>query len=66
MPKEDEEVLTKVDLLHEVDAKSSFVYCDRHSKVDFVGPFDAPSPLVKESQLHRLTNELRPTTKSVE
>ena len=68
MPKEDGQVLTKVDLVHEVDAKSSFVYYDQHNKVDFAGQSDAPSPLVKDSQLHRLTYEggLRPTMNSVE
>lgn len=68
MPKEDGEGLTKVDLVHEVDAMTSFVYYDRHNKVGFAGQFDAPSPLVKDSQLHRLTyeRELRPTTNSVE
>ena len=68
MQKEDGQVLTKVDLVLEVDAMSSSVYCDRHNKLDFAGQFDVPSPLVKDSQLHRLTNEreLRPTMNSVE
>ena len=68
MLKEDGRVLMKVGLLHEVDAMSSFVYYDRHNKVDFAGQFDAPSPLVEDSQLHRLTyeRELRPTMNSVE
>ena len=57
MPKEDGEDSTKVDLVHEVDAKLSFVYYDRHNKVDFAGQFDVPNPLVKDSQLHRLTYE---------
>ena len=68
MPKEDGEVLTKFDLVRGVDAMTSFVYYDRHNKVYFAGPFDAPSPQVKDCQLHRLTNEreLRPTMNSVE
>jgi hypothetical protein len=54
MPKEDEEVLTKVGLVHEVAAKSSFVYYWRY-KVGFASQLelDAPSPLVKNSQFHR-------------
>ena len=68
MLKQDGQQLTKVDLVHEVSAMSSFVYYDRHNKLDFAGQLDAPSPLVKDSQLHRLTyeRELRPTMYSVE
>ena len=66
MLKEDEQVLSN--LVHEVAAMLLFVYYDRHNRVDFEGLLDAPSPLVKESQLHRLTFEqdLGPTMNSVE
>ena len=67
MTKEDEQALTKVGLVHEVAAMSLFVYYDRHNMVDFAGQLDAPSPLVKDSQLHRLTCERdRLTMKLVE
>ncbi len=67
MTKQDE-VLKEVDLILGADAMSSFVYYDRHNKVDFAGRLDAPSPLVKDFQLHRPTYErrLRPTMCSVE
>ena len=67
MPKEDGQVMTRVDLVHEVDAKLSFAYYDRHNKFDFSGHFDAPN-LIKDSQLQRLTYErkLHPTMNSVD
>ena len=57
MPKADEQVLRKIDLVHEAAAMSSFAYYGRHNKDDFAGQLDAPSPLAKDSQLHRLTCE---------
>lgn len=68
MQKEDGQVLAKVDLVHEVDAKLSFVYYDRYNKFDFSGHFDAPNLLVKDPQLHRLTyeRELQRTMNSVD
>lgn len=61
-PKEVAYLLMAFDLVLGAVAKSSFVYDDRHNKVDLAGRLGAPSPLAEDFRLHRPTCErdLRP------